>query len=55
MAHYSTLREYRFSPEVDDVRGSTVYGRDGEKLGKIDDVVLAHGTGEIRYVVIDTS
>jgi len=55
MAHYSTLREYRFSPDIDDVRGSTVYGRDREELGEIDDVVLAHATGEIRYVVIDTS
>jgi hypothetical protein len=55
MAHYSTLREYQFSPDVDDVRGSMVYGRDNEKLGKIDDVVLAHPTGEIRYVVITTA
>ena len=55
MAHYSTLGGYRFSPDVDDVRGSTVYGRDHEKLGTIDDIVLAHATGEIRYVVIATA
>ena len=54
MTHYSTLGGYRFSPDIDDVRGSTVYGRDREKLGNIDDVVLAHATGEIRYVVIAT-
>jgi hypothetical protein len=54
MVHYATLREYRFSPDVDDVRGSVVYGRDHEKLGKIDDIVVAHDTGETRYIVIDT-
>ncbi len=57
MAHYGTLRDYRFSDTdaaKDDIRGSHVYGRDDEKLGKIDDVIFDHMTGEIQYVVIDT-
>ena len=56
MAHYGTLRDYRFSDEdtADDIRGSSVYGRDDEKLGKIDDVIFDHATGNIRYLVIDT-
>ncbi len=57
MAHYGTLRDYRFSDTdaaKDDIRGAHVYGRDDDKLGKIDDVIFDHGTGEIRYVVIDT-
>src|SRR5690348_8460177 len=56
MAHYGTLRAYRFSDAetTDDIRGSSVYGRDDEKLGKIDDVIFDHATGNIRYVVIDT-
>ena len=55
MAHYGTLQDYRFSDmdTADDIRGSHVYGRDGEKLGKIDDVIFDHSTGNIRYVVID--
>ena len=57
MAHYGTLRDYRFSDTdaaKDDIRGSKVYGADDEKLGKIDDVIFDHLSGEIKYVVIDT-
>jgi len=57
MAHYGTLRDYRFpntDEAADDIRGAKVYGRDDEKLGKIDDVVFDHTSGAIRYVVIDT-
>src|ERR1700758_3450529 len=42
MIHYGTLRDYRFSDTEaakDDIRGSKVYGRNDEKLGKIDDVI----------------
>lgn len=57
MAHYGTLRDYRFSDTdavKDDIRGSNVYGLNDEKLGKIDDVIFDHLSGNIRYVVIDT-
>ena len=57
MAHYGTLRDYRFTDnDTDyDVRGSHVYSaRDDDKLGKIDDVIFDHSTGDVRYVVIDT-
>lgn len=54
MAHYSTLKDFRFpGQEVEDIRGSQVYSPEDEKLGKIDDVVFEHGSGSIRYVVID--
>ncbi len=56
MAHYGLLRDYRFDDlnTEDDIRGSYVYGRDDEKLGKIDDVIFDHATGAIRFVVVDT-
>jgi len=56
MAHYGLLRDYRFEDlnTEDDIRGSHVYGRNDEKLGKIDDVIFDHATGSIRFVVIDT-
>ena len=56
MAHYGTLRDYRFADlnTDEDIRGAHVYGRDDEKLGKIDDVIFDHSSGDIRYVVIDT-
>jgi sporulation protein YlmC with PRC-barrel domain len=54
MAHLGTLRDFRFSDNADDIRGAALYGRDDEKLGKIDDVIFNHETGDIRYVVVDT-
>ncbi len=57
MTHYGTLRDYRFTGADEataDVRGSKVYGPGDEKLGKIDDVIFDHSTGEIRYAVVDT-
>lgn len=54
MPHYGILREYRFEGEVDDVRGAEVYGVNDEKLGKIDDVIFDHSSGDIRYVVLNT-
>lgn len=53
MPHFGILREYRFD-DVQDVRGSEVYGVNDEKLGTIDDVVFDHSTGDIRYVVLKT-
>ncbi len=55
MNHYGTLRDFRFSEkDVDDIRGSNVYGLNDEKLGDINDVIFDHSTGDIRYVVVDT-
>jgi len=54
MDHYGMLRDYRFSDDVDDVRGASLYGADGDKLGKIDDVIFDHTTGTIQYAVVDT-
>jgi sporulation protein YlmC with PRC-barrel domain len=54
MAQCGTLKDYRFSNEAEDIRGSSLYGHDDEKLGKIDDVIFDHVTGNIRYIVVDT-
>lgn len=51
---YSTLRDYRFDRDIDDIRGSAVYGSEDEKLGKIDDVIFDSDNGQIRYAVVDT-
>jgi sporulation protein YlmC with PRC-barrel domain len=51
---YTKLRDYRFNREIDDIRGSSVYGPDDEKLGKIDDVIFDSDSGQIRYLVVDT-
>ena len=53
MPHYGTLRETRFE-DTDEIRGAEVYGVNDEKLGKIDDVIFDHSTGDIRYIVVDT-
>jgi sporulation protein YlmC with PRC-barrel domain len=54
MPHYGILREYKFEEELNDIRGSEVYGVNDEKLGTIDDVVFNHSTGDIRYIVLKT-
>jgi hypothetical protein len=51
---YSTLRDYRFNKDVDDLRGSALYGPDEEKLGKIGDVVFDSDSAQVRYFIIDT-
>ncbi len=54
MAHYGTLKDARVTDAADDIRGSHLYGLNDEKLGKIDDVIFDHATGNIRYVVVET-
>jgi sporulation protein YlmC with PRC-barrel domain len=54
MAQFGMLRDYRFTNDAEDIRGSKLYGRNDDKLGKIDDVIFDHSTGDIRYVVVDT-
>jgi len=59
MSHYALLGDYRFGNAAEDIRGAALYGfddkgQDDEKLGKIQDVIFDHSTGEIGYVVVDT-
>src|SRR3954470_7964948 len=53
MAHYGTLKDTAFEAG-EDIRGAHLYGSNEEKLGKIDDVIFDHSTGDIRYAVVDT-
>lgn len=53
MPHLGTLQEFMFERNIDDIRGTALYGINDEKLGKIDDVIFDHDTAEIRYVVVD--
>jgi hypothetical protein len=54
MSHYGVLGNYRFKQPDEDIRGAHLYGLEDEKLGKLQDVIFDHSTGNIRYVVIDT-
>jgi sporulation protein YlmC with PRC-barrel domain len=55
MAHFGTLKSFRFSEgDAEDIRGAAIYGLNDEKLGKIDDVIFDHATGDIHYAVVDT-
>jgi hypothetical protein len=54
MAHIGLLRNYQTDNADEDIRGATLYGRDDEKLGKIDNVIFDHSSGNIHYVVVDT-
>ena len=55
MAHYGSLGTQRVSDDIRDIRGTTVRGADGTKLGNVNDVVFDHDTMEIRYLVVDSS
>src|SRR3546814_17374583 len=39
---------------ADDVRGKTVHGRDGDKLGTVDKLLLDERTGQVAYVILST-
>src|SRR5438270_7127697 len=54
MAHYGTLHSFNFADQASDVRGAELYGADDEKLGKIDDAIIDHRDGLIKYAVVDT-
>lgn len=54
MPHFHTLNDFRFKETEEDVRGADIYDVNNDKLGKIDDVVFEHGTGDVKYVVVDT-
>lgn len=54
MSHYGTLQDTVIGERSEDVRGSHLYGLNDEKLGKIDDVIFDHSSGDIRYAVVDT-
>ena len=53
MTHYGTLETQRVE-NVRDIRGTTVRGSEGEKLGTVEDVIFDHDTMEIRYLVVDS-
>jgi PRC-barrel domain len=54
MAHYGRLATYQFPDRAEDIRGATLYGLNDDKLGKIDDVIFNHSTGNVTYLVVDT-
>jgi hypothetical protein len=55
MPHYGLLGSHQIGrTSAEDIRGATLWGLNEEKLGKIDDVIFDHSTGDIRYVVVDT-
>ena len=53
MAHYGRLGDYQFRDQAEDIRGAKLYGLNDEKLGKIDDVIFDHSTGNVSYLIVD--
>jgi uncharacterized protein YrrD len=47
------LGDQKVEGSAEDICGANVCGLNDEKLGKIDDVIFNHATGDISYVVID--
>ena len=55
MAHYGILGGTALSGSGEDIRGARLYGKNDERLGKIDDVIFDHSTADIRYIIVDTA
>jgi hypothetical protein len=51
---YTRLRENPQSTSANDLLGATIYGRDHEKLGTVDDLLLDADDNKIKYAIIDT-
>jgi hypothetical protein len=54
MTHNGSIGTQAVPESIRDVRGTTVRGADGEKLGEVSDVIVDHETMEIRNLVIDS-
>lgn len=54
MPHFGTLHDFAFNKDIDDIRGTELYGVSDDKLGKIEDLIFDHTSGEIKYAVVDT-
>ena len=54
MAHYGILKNTAVAESREDIRGAHVYSSKDGKLGKVEDVVFDHYSGDIRYVVVET-
>lgn len=50
---YAILRDYRFEGDMDDMRGSLLYGEGEKKIARLRDVVFDVNTGDIRYLIAD--
>ncbi|MFP4090024.1 MAG: PRC-barrel domain-containing protein [Cyclobacteriaceae bacterium] len=47
------LRDYKIDKHDPDVRGWDVYGRNREKLGKVDELIVDTEREKVRYLVVD--
>jgi sporulation protein YlmC with PRC-barrel domain len=54
MAHCGSFGIQSVPDNLREIRGATVRGSDGEKLGNLDDVIFDHETMRILYLVVDT-
>jgi hypothetical protein len=54
MAHFGGLGNQRIPEDLHDIRGTIIRGPEGQKLGKVNDVIFDHDTMEIRYLVVDS-
>jgi len=54
MTHYGSVGTQVLTDEIRDIRGTSVRGADGTKLGEVTDVIVDHETMEIQYLVVDS-
>jgi len=54
MTHYGSVATQVITDEIRDIRGTSVRGADGTKLGEVTDVIVDHETMKIQYLVVDS-
>src|SRR4051812_5225196 len=51
---FKRLRDSEFSDRAEDIRGTTLYGSDNDKIGTIEDVLYEPDTNSARYAIVDS-
>jgi hypothetical protein len=54
MTHNASVGTQVVPEDIRDIRGTSVRGADGSKLGDVSDVIVDHETMQIRYLVVDS-
>src|SRR4051812_26450465 len=51
---FKRLRDSEFSDRAEDIRGTTLYGSDDDKIGTIEDVLYDPDSNSARYAIVDS-
>ena len=53
MPHYAMLRDHHFEDETGDIRGANLRAHSGKQIGTVEDAIIDHESGHIRYLIVN--